>query len=81
MEFKVFIWVITIVLYCKTLAVVTARNLTNIDIRFCAKTFLETCSVKCHYSKQLRLKVLVAISKQRYPHRFTFTPFGSKFGR
>ena len=41
-----------VTLYCQTLAVPAARNLTNIDVRRGAKTFEEISCAKCHTPKQ-----------------------------
>ena len=41
-----------VTLYCQTLAVPAARNVTNIDVRRGAKTFEEISCAKCHTPKQ-----------------------------
>ena len=59
-----------VALYCKTLAVPAARNVTNIDVRRGAKTFEEISCVKCHSPKQQSsFNAIASISNQTfYPY-------------
>ncbi len=56
-----------VALYCKTLAVPAARNLTNIDVRRGAKTFEEISCTKCHTPKQQSgFNSIASISNQTF---------------